>query len=374
MLDFDFGPAQEQYRAELRDFALTHLLPGYQERDKQERYPGPEIRSVIGFQEAFWKGREAERDLVSVGITAEEVARGDLNCVLPALGPVYQEQFFGDLSPEQSARWLPGLLAGEYMVALAITEPAAGSDMGKLEMTGVRRGDEYVLNGVKNSVSFLDGEVVYVFARTDPNAGGWNGISAFVMPRDTPGLSFERVDDLGCRSVPRGIIRFEDVVVPADAMVGEPHTAFVRISRFFDVNRAVIGLKCIGAALQTLDETVAYAKKRVVFGQPLSGHQGVSFPLTEAATWLEFARWQCYRVLWMRQRGQTCQREGAMVKWSAPKIAAEAIHKCLLFHGHYGYSADLPLGQRLRDVIGWQIGDGSEEVMKLILTRELFAG
>ena len=114
-------------------------------------------------------------------------------------------------------------------------------------------------------------------------------------------------------------------------MVGEPGTAFVRISRFFDVNRAVIGLKCVGAALQTVDETVAHARKRVVFGAPMAAHQAVTFPLAEAATHLELARWQCYRVLWMRQRG------------------------------------------RLRDVIGWQIGDGSEEVMKLIIVRGLFA-
>jgi cyclohexanecarboxyl-CoA dehydrogenase len=374
VLDFDFGPAQDAYRAELRAFALRELAPGYVERDALRRYPGAEIRKLIRFQEAFWKGREDERDLVSVGITAEEVARGDLNCVLPALGPVYQQQFFGDLTPAQAERWLPGLLAGDHMVALAITEPAAGSDMGRLQMTAVRRGDSYVLNGVKNSVSFLQGEVVYVFARTHPEATGWNGISAFLLPRETPGLSFAQTEDLGCRSIPRGVITFDDVVVPADAMVGSPGTAFVRISRFFDVNRAVIGLKCIGAALQTLEETVEHAKRRVAFGQPLAGHQGVAFPLTEHATWLELARWQCYRVLWLRDRGRKCQREGAMVKWAAPKLAAQAIHQCLLFHGHYGYEAARPIQQRLRDVIGWQIGDGSEEVMKLILQRELFAG
>jgi cyclohexanecarboxyl-CoA dehydrogenase len=169
------------------------------------------------------------------------------------------------------------------------------------------------------------------------------------------------------------VVRFDGVEVGPDARVGEPGTAFLRISRFFDVNRAVIGLKCVGAALQTLDETVAHARERVVFGAPMAAHQGVTFPLTEAATQLELARWQCYRVLWMRQQGLECHREGAMAKWWAPKVAAEAIHKCLLFHGHRGFSKALPIEQRLRDVIGWQIGDGSEEVMKLIIARSLFA-
>jgi cyclohexanecarboxyl-CoA dehydrogenase len=139
-------------------------------------------------------------------------------------------------------------------------------------------------------------------------------------------------------------------------MVGEPDDAFIRISRFFDVNRAVIALKCVGAA----------------FGAPLAAHQGVAFPLAEAATSLELARWHCYRVLWLRQHGLPCQREGAMAKWWAPKMAADVIHRCLLFHGHKGYSKALPIEQRLRDVIGWQIGDGTEEVMKLIITRDLF--
>jgi cyclohexanecarboxyl-CoA dehydrogenase len=138
------------------------------------------------------------------------------------------------------------------------------------------------------------------------------------------------------------------------------------------VNRAVIALECVGAALQTLDETIAHTRGRVQFGRPLASHQAVAFALAESATLLELARWQAYRVLWMRARGIPCRKEGAMVKWWGPKVAAEAIHKCLLLHGHYGYSKALPIQQRLRDVIGWQIGDGPEELMKLIVARELF--
>ena len=371
MLDFSFTPAQEEYRAALRAFALRELLPHYQEGDAEERYPKEQIRKIVRFANDFWEGRE-ERDLVTVGITAEEVARGDFNCVLQSLGPPYQTEFLSDVPPALREDWVPELISGEKVVGLCITEPAAGSDMGRLEMRAEAKDDRWILNGVKNSVSYVHGDVFYVFCRTDSARRGWQGISAFWVPRDTPGLSFERYDDLGCRAVPRGIVRFENVEVSADAMVGDPGTAFVRISRFFDVNRAVIGLKCVGAALQTLDETIGYTRERVAFGQALAGHQGVSFPLAEMATHLELARWGCYRVLWMRQNEIPCQREGAMVKWWAPKVAADAIHKCLLFHGHYGYSKELPIQQRLRDVIGWQIGDGAEEVMKLIVSREIY--
>lgn len=373
MLDFAFTPTQDAYRAALREFARKELRPHYQRNDREQRYPAEQIRAVIRFANDFWSTREEPRDLIAVGITAEEVARGDFNCVLPSLGPPYQTQFFADLSPEQQARWLPGLLAGEQVIGLAITEPAAGSDMGRLEARAERRDGGYVLDGVKNSVSFLNADVFYVFARSDPQAAGWNGISAFLVPRDTPGLTMEPVDDLGCRAIPRGTLRLEDVRLGEDARVGDEGSAFLRISRFFDVNRAVIGLKCIGAASESLEETVAYAKQRRVFGAPLASHQAVSFALAEAATHLEHARWQCYRVLWMRQNGIECQSEGAMAKWWAPKVAAETLHACLRFHGHYGYSTELPHQQRLRDVIGWQIGDGAEEVMKLIIARDLLS-
>jgi cyclohexanecarboxyl-CoA dehydrogenase len=194
------------------------------------------------------------------------------------------------------------------------------------------------------------------------------------VPRDTKGLSFEPCDDLGCRAIPRGVLRMEGVEVPADAMVGPPGTAFIRISRFFDVNRAIIGLKCIGAALQSVAETMDHAARRDAFGAPLSANQGVTFPLAEGVTFLDHARLGCYRVLWMRQNGIACRHEGAMVKWWAPRVAADVIHRCLTLHGHYGYSKALPLQQRLRDVIGWQIGDGAEEVMKLLIVRELATG
>jgi cyclohexanecarboxyl-CoA dehydrogenase len=279
MLDFSFTPAQEEFRAQLRELALRELLPQYQLADREERYPDELIRRVIRFCADFWKGREEHWDLVAVGITAEELARGDFNCVLPSLGEPYRSQFLGHLSEAQKECWLEELMSGEKIIGLAITEPAAGSDMGRLEARAERRGQRWILNGVKNSVSYLNADVFYVFMRTDPEAPGWKGISSFLIPRDTPGLSFEPVPDLGCRAIPRGLLRMKDVDLGDDALVGELGSAFIRISRFFDVNRAVIGLKCAGAALQTLDETVSYASERIAFGGPLMGHQAVSFQL-----------------------------------------------------------------------------------------------
>ena len=372
MLDFSFSPAQEEYRAALRKIALEELLPRYQKGDAEQIYPAEQVKRVLAFSNEFWAGREEERDLISVGITAEEVARGDFNAVLMSLGPSYTRHFISEANPALMEKWLPGLATGEQIIGLCLTEPGAGSDMAAMAATAVPTDDGYRLSGIKNSVSFLNADVFYVFARTDPDSTGWRGISAFLIPRDTKGLSFATWDDLGCRAVPRGTLTLKDVDVSADWMVGPLHQAFAMISRFFDINRAVIGLKCIGAAMQSIEETIEHTKKRMVFGAPLAANQAVSFGIAEDVTHLEMARLQCYRVLWMRENEIPCQDLGAMVKWYAPKMAADAVHRCLRFHGHYGYSTELPHQQRLRDIIGWQIGDGSEEVMKLLIARSRF--
>jgi cyclohexanecarboxyl-CoA dehydrogenase len=374
MLDFSFTAAEEEYRTGLRALALRELLPRYREGDLTGTYPRAQIAAVLRFAADFWRGREAERNLVVSGITAEEVARGDFNCVLPSLGPALSREFLAEAAPALRERWLPRLATGDAVIGLCLTEAGAGSDMGAIATRADRRGDAWVLRGEKNSVSFLNADVFYVFARTDPDSTDWRGLSAFLVPRETPGLAFEPYDDMGCRAVPRGLLRLDDARVPADAMVGAPGAAFPMIRRFFDVNRAMIGLKCVGAAQQTLDETIAHVKDRHQFGAPLASFQGVAFPIAEAATVLELARWHCYRILWMRERGINCSREAAMAKWWVPQVAVEVLHQCLLLHGHYGYSRTLPIEQRLRDVIGWQIGDGSAQIQKLIIARSLLGG
>lgn len=373
MLDYSFTPAETEYRMALREIAIRELLPLYQEGDRQQSYPYEQVKRVLRFGLEFWKGREDERNLVVAGITAEEVARGDFNVVLMSLGPQYQREFLNEAPSHLIEEWMPRFATGDALVGLAITESGAGSDMAGMATRAQRKGNQFVINGAKTSVSFLNADVFYVFARTDPDSTGYQGISAFLVPRETHGLAFHPADDIGCRAVPRGVLTLQDVVVPATNMVGSEGRAFAMISHFFDINRAIIALKCVGAAMQSIEETVDHTQKREQYGRPLAANQGVQFPLAEAATNMELARWLSYRVLWMRQTGTHCQSEGAMVKWFAPKMAAEAIHKCLLFHGHVGYSTALPIQQRLRDVIGWQIGDGSEEIMKLIISRDLFS-
>ncbi|MDP7604345.1 MAG: acyl-CoA dehydrogenase family protein, partial [Alphaproteobacteria bacterium] len=152
--------------------------------------------------------------------------------------------------------------------------------------------------------------------------------------------------------------------------LGTEGDGFRQIMNGFDYSRALIGLQCIAAARASLDETWEYVQERQAFGQPIAKYQGVTQPLAEAETLLEAARLVCYKTLWLRDHGMPHTSEAAMCKWWAPQVAFDVIHRCLITHGHYGYAKDLPHQQRLRDVLGLQIGDGTEQIQKMIISRE----
>jgi cyclohexanecarboxyl-CoA dehydrogenase len=179
---------------------------------------------------------------------------------------------------------------------------------------------------------------------------------------------------MGTHGTPRGEVYFDNVHIPKNYMVGKEGRGFELAADLYDTNRAMIGLMCIGPAQASIDETVEYAKKRVVFGNRISKYQAVSFALAEAHTLLEAARLLCYKTLWLADHKRRRSMEGAMVKWWVPQVCFDIVHKCMLFHGHYGYTRDLPFEQRLRDIVGWQTGDGTIEVSKLIIARKLFGG
>ena len=163
---------------------------------------------------------------------------------------------------------------------------------------------------------------------------------------------------------------FDDVRVEETALIGVEGAGFRQVMGGFDYSRALIGLMVLAAARASLDESWAYIQERQAFGKPLAAYQGVTFPLAEAETMLEAARLLCYKTLWLRDQGRPHTAEAAMVKWWAPKLAFDVIHQCLLAHGHSGYSKDMAHQQRLRDVLGLQIGDGTAQIQKMVIARE----
>jgi cyclohexanecarboxyl-CoA dehydrogenase len=375
-MDFAFSAEHDELIRTLRAFARKELAPRSRQWDKTGEFPWDAWRSMgelglLGLRApAAFGGQEA--DLLTAGIAMEEIARGDFSCTYGIqLAGLAGEIIGKNGSRDAQQRWLPSTVRGETIVALALTEPGVGSDAANLACRAERDGDDYIITGEKSGISLgMVAQAGIVFARTDPAAKA-RGITAFLVDLGLPGVSRSALHDLGSHAVGRAVLAFDHVRVPASHRLGPEGTGFYQVMKGFDFNRVFIALACLGVAQASLEETMAYVKERKAFGRSLASFEGVSFPIAEAATHVEAARWLSYRALWLADHGQAYTKEASMVKWWAPKLAVDTIHQCLLLHGHYGYTDELPFEQRLRDVIGLEIGDGTAEVMKVVVAREL---
>ena len=375
-MDLQLSPEQEALSPTLRQFARKELAPHSAAWDRSGQFPAEAWRrmgelGILGLRiPATYGGQEA--DFLTYGIAMEEIGRGDFSCTYGIQLAGLAGEILGGSAPEAlKARWLPPTAAGEAVVALALTEPGAGSDAANLACRAERDGDGYVLTGEKSGISLgMAAHAAIVFARTDPGTRA-RGITAFLVPLDLPGVSRSPLRDMGTRAIARAVLSFDHVRIPGSHRLGEEGTGFYRVMQGFDYNRIGIALACLGVAQQSVEETMAYVRERKAFGHPLARFQGVSFSIAEAATHVEACRWLCYRALWLADQGKPHTKESAMTKWWGPRLSVDTIHQCLLLHGHYGYTDELPFEQRMRDVIGLEIGDGASEVMKMVVAREL---
>ncbi|MFA5703195.1 MAG: cyclohexanecarboxyl-CoA dehydrogenase [Advenella sp.] len=356
-------------------FAREVLAPGYQYRDKTGRLELEIVRQMgdlgllgVEMPEAYGG---MGMDCVTSGLLLEQLSAADFNMAYVSLLVSLCGQIVNRFANESiKQEWLPKIIAGEKLIAIALTEPSAGSDAAALQLKAVKEGDHYVLTGEKTSISLADqADVAVVFARTNSDIKGAKGISAFLVPMDLPGITRTAFDDLGTRCVGRGSIFFDGVKVPASHMLGEEGKGFTQVMQGFDYSRALIGLQCLAVARASLDETWEYAKERETFGKPIVENQGVSFPLAEYETYYQAARLVCLETLWLKDKDLPHTSQAAMCKWWGPKLSYDIIYQCLLFHGHGGYAKDYPYEQRLRDVLGLQIGDGTAQIMKMIIAR-----
>jgi len=376
-MDFSLTEEQQAMVDAARRFAQQKLKPGYRARESAGRIEREVVQEMgalgfLGVELAQAQGGLGA-DCVTSGLLLEEIAAGDFNVGYINLLVSLCGQIIAEHAPLETAReWLPRLIGGTALPALALTEPHAGSDAARLKLNARADGDGYVLDGEKTSISLAtQADVAVVFARTGTDADGAKGISAFVVDLHAAGITRTAFDDLGTRAVGRGSIFFDGVRVPRSDLLGRHNRGFVQVMQGFDYSRALIGLQCLALARISLDETWPYCAERNAFGKPLTAFQGVTFPLAECETQYQAARWLCLRTLWLRDQGLPHSAEAAMCKWWAPKLAAEIVQQCLLTHGHGGYSSYLPFEQRLRDVLGLQIGDGTAQIMKMIIARHM---
>jgi cyclohexanecarboxyl-CoA dehydrogenase len=360
--------------AQVRRFAANRVAPGFLERDRTRVLDRALMREMgeLGFIAPELPERAGGQGLgcLAAGVIHEEIARADLSMSYVNLLASLNGQILSHHgNPAVTGPWLTRLIAGEALVAIALTEPRGGSDAANLALRVEHSSDGYVVNGEKTSISAADqADATIVFGRTGTAASGAHGVTALLVPMELPGITRSRFDCHGQRAIGRGSIFFENVRVPLDHRLGEENKGFVQVMQGFDFSRALIGLQVLAVARVALEETWSYVAQREAFGKPLSAFQGVSHTLADLDTQVEAARLLCLQALWLKDKGAPHSAEAAMCKWWAPKLAYDVIHQCLLMFGHGGYDRGV-MEQRLRDVLGFQIGDGTAQIMKTIIAR-----
>jgi butyryl-CoA dehydrogenase len=371
-------PDQEMIRDAVRAFAQEQLWPHAARWDREHVFPreahqGLAALGAYGICVPETYGG-AQLDYVSLALVLEEVAAGDggtstaisvTNCPVNAILMRYG-------SEAQRRRWLTPLARGEMLGAFCLTEPHVGSDASALRTTATRQGDDYVIQGVKQFItSGQNGQVAIVIAVTDKGAGK-KGMSAFLVPTDTPGYVVARLEDkVGQHSSDTAQINFDQCRIPAENRIGEEGEGYRIALSALEGGRIGIAAQSVGMARSAYETALAYAKERQSFGTAIFNHQAVGFRLADCATQLEAARQLVWHAASLRDADRPCLKEAAMAKLFASEIAEQVCSAAIQTLGGYGYVSDFPVERIWRDVRVCQIYEGTSDVQKIIIQRAL---
>jgi len=371
---------QRMIRDMARSFAQERLAPNAAEWDRTGTVPREALAEMGGLGlmgmvvSEDWGGAGA--DYVSYVLALEEIAAGDggVSTIMSVnnapVGAALER--FG--STAQKERFLKPLAKGEVMAAFALTEPQAGSDAGNLRSRARREGNRYVLNGTKQFIT--SGSIAafsLTFAVTDPDAGK-KGISAFLVPTDLAGYRVAGIEKkLGQRSSDTCQIVYEDVEITPDLLLGEEGQGYAIALANLEAGRVGVGAQATGMAQAAFEAALAYAQQREAFGKPIIEHQAVAFRLADMATRIEAARQLVLNAARLRDAGRPCIKEASMAKLFASEMAERVCSDAIQIHGGYGYLADFPVERIYRDVRVCQIYEGTSDVQRLVISRQLAA-
>lgn len=369
---------QEQIRDAARQFVQERLAPGAAARDREHAFPRAELAEMgeLGFLGMLvpeeWGG--SNLGTVAYALALEEIAAGDGACstivsVHSSVGCVPILRFGTE---EQKKRFLPKMAAGEWIGGFALTESQAGSDASALKTRARRDGDHYVIDGSKQFItSGKNGSVVIAFAITDPSAGK-KGISAFIVPTDTPGYEVVSVEHkLGQHSSDTCALAFTNMRIPVENRLGDEGQGYKIALANLEGGRIGIAAQSVGMARAAFEAACAYAKERITFGKPIIEHQAVAFRLADMATKIETARQMVLHAAALREAGKPCLTEASMAKLVASEMAEQVCSAAIQIHGGYGYLADYPVERIYRDVRVCQIYEGTSDVQRLVIARGL---
>jgi butyryl-CoA dehydrogenase len=369
---------QRQIRDTLRAFARDELAPHAAAWDREHAFPRDALRALgelgalgIVVPEA-WGG--AGLDYVSLAVALEEIAAGDgaTSTIVSVQNSVVCGPINAFATDVQKARYLPALARGQQLGCFCLTEPQTGSDASAITTRAERRGDRYVLDGVKQFITTgANADVAIVFAVTDRDAGK-KGISAFIVDTKAKGYVVARIEEkLGQRASDTAQIVFEQCEVPAENRLGDEGDGYRIALANLDGGRIGIAAQAVGMARAALDAALAYARERRTFGKPIALHQAVNFRLADMATQVDVARQMVWHAAALRDAGEPCLKEASMAKLFASEMAERVCSDALQIHGGYGYVTDFPVERIYRDVRVCQIYEGTSDIQRLVIGRAL---
>jgi butyryl-CoA dehydrogenase len=369
---------QCQIRDMAHDFAQECLLPGAAARDMSHAFPQDELRQMgeLGFLGMLVPDDYGGSDTgtVAYALALEEIAAGDGSCstimsVHNSVGCVPILKFGTEA---QRRRFLPKLASGEWIGGFALTEPQAGSDASNLRTRAVLDGDHYVIDGAKQFItSGKNGDLIIVFAVTEP-AAGKKGISAFIVPTDTPGYEVVRIEQkLGLHSSDTCQIAFTGMRIPVESRLGEEGEGYRIALANLEGGRIGIAAQSVGMARAAFEAARDYARERITFGKAIIDHQAVAFRLADMATSIAVARQMVLHAAALKDSGAPCLTEASMAKLFASEMAEKVCSDAIQIHGGYGYMADYPVERIYRDVRICQIYEGTSDVQRIVIARSL---
>lgn len=381
-MDFNESEHHELLRKTVRDFARTEVLPKARQWDEKERFPKelvPRLAELglLGIRIPEEYGGSG-MDMTSYAICVEEIARADGSLALTVashngLGTGHILAFG---SEAQKKKYLSKAVTGEWLAAWALTEPGSGSDSAGLRTTARREGDTWVINGTKMFITQGSvGGFCVVLARTNPEAKKQKGITAFVVEHGTKGFTASKhLEKLGCRSSDTAELTFEEVVVSDEQRVGEIDHGFTDTMKILDRGRISIAAMALGLGYGALDMAAEYAKDRKQFNKPIATFQAIQWMLADMKTELDAARLLTYRAAWLADQGRPFTREASIAKLFASEAASRACNKSLQIHGGYGYTREFHVERHLRDAKLCEIGEGTSEVQRIVIAKQLLQG
>ena len=377
-MDFELTSDQEAIRDMVRDFSRNEIAPHAAAWDEQQHFPREVFQKLgelglLGILVSEEYGG-AGLGYVEYSTILEELgaADGGVGLSVAAHNSLCTNHLYQYGSEDLKRRFLPKLAGGEWIGAWGLTEPQAGSDAGATRTVAVRDGSEWVLNGSKNFITHASvGDAAVVMARTS-KAEAHHGISAFFVPFDRPGIGPGRKENkLGMRSSDTSSLVLEDCRVPLDHQLGEEGAGFVQSMQVLDGGRISIAALSVGIARGAFDATVTYSGEREQFGRPISAFQIIRSKLADMATWIDAARLLTLRAAVLKDAGRTTTRESAMAKVYASEVAVRVGEEAVQIHGGYGYTKDYPVERFWRDAKLCTIGEGTSEIQRLVISREL---